>query len=1724
MEAPLLSSISRLADDNGILLQFQQQQPHRVSFGAWFEVDDGADTSVDGHLASCGGPISFCELLRGKDAASWAAAASCDLKLLQDEGAVTSVIDDSRSHLPIRRARHMATAAGLGSVPVAYTFDLAATSSDGPTAAVQPRHWALEAHTGNGCWRVVDERKLSAAHRWISAPHDSTTFTAPAAPGAINAGDEDRAWVACISPSAIGYHSAYRLVVHDVFGSDGGHSKSVNGALHITRFDIWCNGDGTSSAAAQMEPSPWSSYSPGKSALRGSTTSYNGASSSLSPSKPQSAASSASSPSGSAWSWRLFLSGPAGQRRLRLQSSDGLLDAVSAIALAPTWTHHVNVEIFPVLVSPPVSASPSNDASSSIAVRACVHLDGLVLPLLRMQDVLSQGPDAHIAHPFVDVRIPTPSSLPVNVSGGGTVLHIGGAAHGRVAGPVTDAPTTLPLDAPAWMRLRHSVLRQASARPPSCIDVPLDSSVRGGGTRGFNGRVALVTTRDPPFANTKQRLSLHRPSMAVDPCPFRPYSTSLHGGAALRTLAAPIHSIEHALLWQPNPAVDRDAICTVPLASRYPEFAASSSSSAAATSASEEAAAGAASGTLSSYLGCTHGIGHTKPLSLVCHDCGTSVYKEDAHLVDVAGALADVTGAGASSNSDEMLWSQDDTTIPMLIGSKRRADTRAPAASGFEFVGPVGGALAPSSGSAASQLTTISAEPRHVYRFEHWQACDIFVYFSHHRVTIPPPSWIQAAHSNGCRILGTIITEWADGQAANEIMMLPYLGGAASAATSTLIPPAASGHSDINTLAFRLASIASYYGFDGWLVNIESPLPDVPSGAIHTAMDHMSAGKGVDTDTTPAADQLNAASAPAALYPSSVAMRNFLGDLTAAVHSVAPDGNGLVVWYDSIDARTGRVAWQSELNDANTPFLDVCDGIFLDYHWNLEMLGRTVARARICGAAKPPSVTPPAVIECLLAKSLTDEPAVAIPTTTPATSADRSRDVFVGIDMWGRGSYGGGGWNTWKAVQAIVDASAKGDGACDGTVDTDNGDASAPATNDQEVALGGVRAASVPCPVSAANASETPAEQVPTSDLVEAPSVSAAATAAAAAEAAAMSATAAAPEASASDAATVFATAAEPEASAAAEPEASAAEPATVSGAAAEPESATDAATVPAAAAAPGARAAEAATKSAAAAEPDASAEVSSSTTADDVTARKSVSDQKDGTVLTDSPVQDAISDALPALPADSTINVPPPVPAQQLHHLPLSIALFGPAWTYEAQGGQRKGPRYFRRLEERMWGGSSRPDAASSAQGGRDHAVVGGGDDDAGYAVVVPQSVTNPNGIHLGEDSRRSILRSLGNDSGRLQSIMLHGWSIDAAPGQGWDVAMDDVPQSDSDNCDHDDDDGDDDISGVKRAACFVTSHAWCWSSQVVPLQVQLPAGMSPRPSSLMSVAAAPAAATTSDGHENGGAVAATTTDTLTITVPGSSDDHASDVETTTATPLVASEADPSTTTNAILADVEVSEWYRGTGPNHEDSYRLKASLCSSEGQARGRRGNSEGNDGAVVTDHGAASTEGSWSFDSGVLTCSNEWRAVKHVFRDVAVALAPAASASASVSAGTVNAQPPSASPSAAATIAVAHSIKIEHGGKDAEHWAGHFGARMRGLKVVVKVRSGSVDVKNTPAAAGGDTSGAVDVNADRQRWISPVAIGLTDALGGPRPIPSASLRATDRPRHAASVVTQA
>ena len=210
----------------------------------------------------------------------------------------------------------------------------------------------------------------------------------------------------------------------------------------------------------------------------------------------------------------------------------------------------------------------------------------------------------------------------------------------------------------------------------------------------------------------------------------------------------------------------------------------------------------------------------------------------------------------------------------------------------------------------------------HAYNFYHWSLIDIFCYFSHHFVTIPPIGWINAAHVNGVSVLGTFITEGDVGQAfCTEMLKDTEM---------------------ISRCSENLALIAKHHGFDGWLINIENVLE---SYQVEPMLNFV---RNVRDDT-----------------------KKYCGQ------------KSLVIWYDSV-IHNGELKWQNELNSDNFKYFDASDGIYLNYNWTKEMLTNSYQ----------------------LANKL----------NRPINS------VYVGIDVFGRGCFGGGGWNCRAALEEIRNA------------------------------------------------------------------------------------------------------------------------------------------------------------------------------------------------------------------------------------------------------------------------------------------------------------------------------------------------------------------------------------------------------------------------------------------------------------------------------------------------------------------------------------------------------------------------------------------------------------------------------------------------------------------------------------------------------------------------------
>jgi mannosyl-glycoprotein endo-beta-N-acetylglucosaminidase len=164
----------------------------------------------------------------------------------------------------------------------------------------------------------------------------------------------------------------------------------------------------------------------------------------------------------------------------------------------------------------------------------------------------------------------------------------------------------------------------------------------------------------------------------------------------------------------------------------------------------------------------------------------------------------------------------------------------------------------------------------------------------------------------------------------------------------------------------QMVDIAEYYGFDGWFLNIEAPTA-TPEDAIK--------------------------------------MVKFVHDLTEKMHERLP--HSLVMWYDSLDVHSGQIRWQRALNQHNYSFYDACDSIFLDYRWSKQSLSGSHDAAE----SHEPDIQ---------ARSICQAAGVDPPFHFPGDGT-RPHRIFVGVDVWGRGTPFGGGFSSCHAVDIIRD-------------------------------------------------------------------------------------------------------------------------------------------------------------------------------------------------------------------------------------------------------------------------------------------------------------------------------------------------------------------------------------------------------------------------------------------------------------------------------------------------------------------------------------------------------------------------------------------------------------------------------------------------------------------------------------------------------------------------------
>lgn len=202
-------------------------------------------------------------------------------------------------------------------------------------------------------------------------------------------------------------------------------------------------------------------------------------------------------------------------------------------------------------------------------------------------------------------------------------------------------------------------------------------------------------------------------------------------------------------------------------------------------------------------------------------------------------------------------------------------------------------------------------EPQKVfnlYNFTHWSYIDTLVWFAgtaNETVSIPARPWVDTAHRNGVKVLGSIFL------AVNQY------GGSVDTVRQFL----ARDKNGEFPVARELVAIAEYYQFDGWLMNQETDLTKQKNHA-----DKIIEQQDFKTGAFLAKE-----------------MQDFMRYLT----QIAPE-HMEIHWYDAM-INDGQVKWQNMLNAHNTPYLQsdedrISDAMFLNYWWNKDMAEQSFAQ------------------------------------------------------------------------------------------------------------------------------------------------------------------------------------------------------------------------------------------------------------------------------------------------------------------------------------------------------------------------------------------------------------------------------------------------------------------------------------------------------------------------------------------------------------------------------------------------------------------------------------------------------------------------------------------------------------------------------------------------------------------------------------------------------------
>lgn len=206
------------------------------------------------------------------------------------------------------------------------------------------------------------------------------------------------------------------------------------------------------------------------------------------------------------------------------------------------------------------------------------------------------------------------------------------------------------------------------------------------------------------------------------------------------------------------------------------------------------------------------------------------------------------------------------------------------------------------------------------YTFTNWSHVDVLNWFAGtatQTINIPARPWVEAAHKNGVKVIGSVF------------LAIAQYGGSADTA-ARLIRRDENGNFPA---ARKLIEIAQFYKFDGWLMNQETNLTivkDLNNEVVRGRLDR--------TRAKFLAKEIKA----------------FMAYLT----SIAPE-NMEIHWYDSM-LIDGSVKWQNELNKNNAIFLQdidanpsrTSDALFVNYWWDRSMLEASSNYAKRLGRSR----------------------------------------------------------------------------------------------------------------------------------------------------------------------------------------------------------------------------------------------------------------------------------------------------------------------------------------------------------------------------------------------------------------------------------------------------------------------------------------------------------------------------------------------------------------------------------------------------------------------------------------------------------------------------------------------------------------------------------------------------------------------------------------------------